>query len=138
MIEKIIEAAQMEIPEAMIETQAENLVDDFAQRLMMQGMSLEQYAQYTGSTVASMTNQMKPQAKKRIESRLVLEAVAAAENIEIGDDEIEAEMNRMAESYKMELDKLKELISEEEKKNMRQDLSIQKAIELVTEAAVEK
>ena len=137
-IEKIIEAAQMEIPEAMIETQAENLVDDFAQRLMMQGMSLEQYAQYTGSTVASMTNQMKPQAKKRIESRLVLEAVAAAENIEIGDDEIEAEMNRMAESYKMELDKLKELISEEEKKNMRQDLSIQKAIELVTEAAVEK
>ena len=70
-IEKIIEAAQMEIPEAMIETQAENLVDDFAQRLMMQGMSLEQYAQYTGSTVASMTNQMKPQAKKRIESRLV-------------------------------------------------------------------
>ncbi len=137
-IEKIIEAAQMEIPEAMIETQAENLVDDFAQRLMMQGMSLEQYAQYTGATVASMTNQMKPQAKKRIESRLVLEAVAAAENIEIGDDEIEAEMNRMAESYKMELDKLKELISEEEKKNMRQDLSIQKAIELVTEAAVEK
>ena len=137
-IEKIIEAAQMEIPEAMIETQAENLVDDFAQRLMMQGMSLEQYAQYTGATVASMTNQMKPQAKKRIESRLVLGAVAPAENIEIGDDEIEAEMNRMAESYKMELDKLKELISEEEKKNMRQDLSIQKAIELVTEAAVEK
>ena len=137
-IEKIIEGAQMEIPEAMIDTQAESLVDDFAQRLMMQGMSLEQYAQYTGSTVASMTNQMKPQAKKRIESRLVLEAVAAAENIEIGDDEIEAEMNRMAESYKMELDKLKELISEEEKKNMRQDLSIQKAIELVTEAAVEK
>ncbi len=137
-IEKIIEAAQMEIPEAMIETQAENLVDDFAQRLMMQGMSLEQYAQYTGATVASMTNQMKPQAKKRIESLLVLGAVAAAENIEIGDDEIEAEMNRMAESYKMELDKLKELISEEEKKNMRQDLSIQKAIELVTEAAVEK
>ena len=137
-IEKIIEAAQMEIPEAMIETQAENLVDDFAQRLMMQGMSLEQYAQYTGATVASMTNQMKPQAKKRIESRLVREPVAAAENIEIGDDEIEAEMNRMAESYKMELDKLKELISEEEKKNMRQDLSIQKAIELVTEAAVEK
>ena len=137
-VEKVVENASMDIPEAMIETQAENLVDDFAQRLMMQGMSLEQYAQYTGSTVASMTNQMKPQAKKRIESRLVLEAVAAAENIEIGDDEIEAEMNRMAESYKMELDKLKELISEEEKKNMRQDLSIQKAIELVTEAAVEK
>lgn len=137
-IEKIIEGAQMEIPEAMIETQAENLVDDFAQRLMMQGMSLEQYAQYTGATVESMTSQMKPQAKKRIESRLVLEAVAAAENIEISEDEMEAEMNRMAERYKMEPDKLKELLSEDEKKNMRQDLSIQKAIELVTEAAVEK
>lgn len=137
-IEKIIEGAQMEIPEAMIDTQAESLVDDFAQRLMMQGMSLEQYAQYTGATVESMKNQMKPQAKKRIESRLVLEAVAAAENLEASEEDIEAEMNRMAESYKMELDKLKELISEEEKKNMRQDLSIQKAIELVTEAAVEK
>ncbi len=137
-IGKIIEGAQMEIPEAMIETQAENLVDDFAQRLMMQGMSLEQYAQYTGATVESMTSQMKPQAKKRIESRLVLEAVAAAENIEISEDEMEAEMNRMAERYKMEPDKLKELLSEDEKKNMRQDLSIQKAIELVTEAAVEK
>ncbi|GFI10018.1 MAG: trigger factor [Lachnospiraceae bacterium] len=137
-IEKIIEGAQMEIPEAMIDTQAESLVDDFAQRLMMQGMSLEQYAQYTGATVESMKNQMKPQAKKRIESRLVLEAVAAAENLEASEEDIEAEMNRMAESCKMELDKLKELISEEEKKNMRQDLSIQKAIELVTEAAVEK
>lgn len=137
-IEKIIEGAQMEIPEAMIDTQAESLVDDFAQRLMMQGMSLEQYAQYTGATVESMKNQMKPQAKKRIESRLVLEAVAAAENLAVSEEDIEAEMNRMAESCKMELDKLKELISEEEKKNMRQDLSIQKAIELVTEAAVEK
>ncbi len=137
-IEKIIEGAQMEIPEAMIDTQAESLVDDFAQRLMMQGMSLEQYAQYTGATVESMKNQMKPQAKKRIESRLVLEAVAAAENLEASEEDIEAEMNRMAESCKMELDRLKELISEEEKKNMRQDLSIQKAIELVTEAAVEK
>ena len=83
-------------------------------------------------------NQMKPQAKKRIESRLVLEAVAAAENIEIGEDAIEEEMSHMAEAYKMELDKLKELISEEEKKNMRGDLSVRKAIELVTEAAVEK
>ena len=137
-IEKIIEGAVMEIPDAMIETQAEYLVDDFAQRMQMQGMSMDQYMQYTGATIESMTNQMKPQAKKRIESRLVLEAVAAAENIEIGDEAIEAEMARMAEAYKMELDKLRELISEEEKKNMREDLSIQKAIELVTEAAVEK
>ena len=137
-IEKIIEGATMEIPEAMIETQAEYLVDDFAQRLQMQGMSMDQYMQYTGTTPEAMTNQMKPQAKKRIESRLVLEAVAAAENIEIDDEAIEAEMNRMAEAYKMELDKIKELISEEEKKNMREGPSIQKAIELVTESAVEK
>ena len=137
-IEKIIEGAQMEIPEAMIETQAEYLVDDFAQRLQMQGMSMDQYMQYTGATIESMTNQMKPQAKKRIESRLVLEAVAAAENIEIDEEAIEAEMSRMAEAYKMELDKVKELISEEEKDNMRADLSIQKAIELVVDAAVEK
>ena len=137
-IEKIIEGAQMEIPDAMIETQAEYLVDDFAQRLQMQGMSMEQYMQYTGANLESMTNQMKPQAKKRIESRLVLEAVAAAENIEIGEDAIEEEIARMAEAYKMELDKMKELVSEEEKDNMRKDLSIQKAIELVTEAAVEK
>lgn len=137
-IEKIIEGAQMEIPEAMIETQAEYLVDDFAQRMQMQGMSLEQYMQYTGSTIETMTNQMKPQAKKRIESRLVLEAVAAAENIEIDEEAIEAEMSRMAEAYKMELDKVKELISEEEKDNMRADLSIQKAIDLVVDAAVEK
>ena len=137
-IEKIIEGAQMEIPDAMIETQAEYLVDDFAQRLQMQGMSMDQYMQYTGANLESMTNQMKPQAKKRIESRLVLEAVAAAENIEIGEDAIEEEIARMAEAYKMELDKMKELVSEEEKDNMRKDLSIQKAIELVTEAAVEK
>lgn len=137
-IEKIIEGAQMEIPEAMIETQAEYLVDDFAQRMQMQGMTLDQYMQYTGSTIEAMTNQMKPQAKKRIESRLVLEAVAAAENIEIDEEAIEAEMSRMAEAYKMELDKVKELISEEEKDNMRADLSIQKAIDLVVDAAVEK
>lgn len=137
-IEKIIEGAQMEIPEAMIETQAEYLVDDFAQRMQMQGMTFDQYMQYTGSTIEAMTNQMKPQAKKRIESRLVLEAVAAAENIEIDEEAIEAEMSRMAEAYKMELDKVKELISEEEKDNMRADLSIQKAIDLVVDAAVEK
>lgn len=137
-IEKIIEGAQMEIPEAMIETQAEYLVDDFAQRLQMQGMSMEQYMQYTGATAETMTEQMKPQAKKRIESRLVLEAVADAEKIEVSDEEIEAEMTKMAEAYKMELDKLKELISEDEKKNMSAELSIRKAIDLVAEAAVEK
>lgn len=137
-IEKIIEGAQMELPEAMVKTQAEHLVDDFAQRLQMQGMSFDQYMQFTGSTVDAMVEQMKPQATKRIQSRLVLEAVAKAENIEIGEDEIEAEIGRMAEAYKMEVEKLKELITEEEKTNMKEDLAIQKAVDLVVEAAVEK
>jgi trigger factor len=137
-IEKIIEGAEMDLPEAMIKTQAEQLVDDFAQRLQMQGMSLDQYMQFTGSTVDAMVEQMKPQATKRIQSRLVLEAVAAAENIEITEEDIEAEIGRMAEAYKMEVDKLKELISDAEKENMKSDLAIQKAVELVTEAAVEK
>lgn len=137
-IEKIIEGAQMELPEAMVKNQAEHLVDDFAQRLQMQGMSFDQYMQFTGSTVDAMVEQMKPQATKRIQSRLVLEAVAKAENIEIGEDEIEAEIGRMAEAYKMEVEKLKELITEEEKTNMKEDLAIQKAVDLVVEAAVEK
>lgn len=137
-IEKIIEGASMEIPDAMVETQAEQLVDDFAQRLQMQGMSMDQYMQYTGAGMEAMIERMKPQAVKRIQSRLVLEAVAAAEQIEIGEDEIEAEIGRMAEAYKMEVEKVKEILGESEKENMKDDLAIRKAIDLVTEAAVEK
>lgn len=138
MIEKIIEGASMEIPDAMVETQAEQLVDDFAQRLQMQGMSMDQYMQYTGADMDAMIERMKPQAVKRIQSRLVLEAVAAAEQIEIDEDEIEAEIGRMAEAYKMEVEKVKEILGESEKENMKDDLAIRKAIDLVTEAAVEK
>ncbi len=137
-IEKIIEGASMEIPDAMVETQAEQLVDDFAQRLQMQGMSMDQYMQYTGAGIDAMVERMKPQALQRIQSRLVLEAVAAAEQIEIGEEEIEAEISRMAESYKMEVEKVKEILGEGEKENMKEDLAIRKAIDLVTEAAVEK
>ncbi len=137
-IEKIIEGASMEIPDAMVETQAEQLVDDFAQRLQMQGMSMDQYMQYTGAGMEAMIERMKPQAVKRIQSRLVLEAVAAAEQIKIGEDEIEEEIGRMAEAYKMEVEKVKEILGESEKENMKDDLAIRKAIDLVTEAAVEK
>ena len=137
-IEKIIEGASMEIPDAMVETQAEQLVDDFAQRLQMQGLSMDQYMQYTGAGMEAMIERMKPQAVKRIQSRLVLEAVAAAEQIEIGEDEIEEEIGRMAEAYKMEVEKVKEILGESEKENMKDDLAIRKAIDLVTEAAVEK
>ena len=137
-IEKIIEGAQMEIPDAMVKTQAEQLVDDFAQRLQMQGLSMDQYMQFTGSTVDALVEQSKPQALKRIQSRLVLEAVAAAENLAATDEEVEAEYSRMAEQYKMEVEKLKEILGEADTKNIKDDLAIQKAIDLVTEAAVEK
>ena len=137
-IEKIIEDAKMEIPDAMVKTQAEQGVDEFAQRLQMQGMSIEQYLQYMGGSIDAMVEQYKPQALKRIQSRLVLEAVVAAENLEVSDEELEAEYSRMAEQYKMEVEKLKELFSDADKKNIREDLAIQKAVDLVTEAAVEK
>ena len=137
-IEKIIEGAKMEIPDAMVKTQAEQGVEEFAQRLQMQGMSIEQYLQYMGGSIDAMVEQYKPQALKRIQSRLVLEAVAAAENLEVSDEELEAEYSRMAEQYKMEVEKLKELFSDADKKTIREDLAIQKAVDLVTEAAVEK
>ena len=137
-IEKIIEGAKMEIPDAMVKTQAEQGVDEFAQRLQMQGMSIEQYLQYMGGSIDAMVEQYKPQALKRIQSRLVLEAVAAAENLEVSDEELEAEYSRMAEQYKMEVEKIKEIFGDADKANIREDLAIQKAVELVTEAAVEK
>ena len=137
-IEKIIEGATMEIPDAMIETQAERMVDEFAQRLQMQGLTMEQYLQFTGGNVQALVEQSKPQALKRIQSRLVLEAVVAAENLTASDEELDAELGRMAEQYKMEVEKLKEMFAEEDLKSVREDLAIQKAVELVTDAAVEK
>ena len=137
-IEKIIEGATMEIPDAMVETQAERMVDEFAQRLQMQGLSMEQYMQFTGGNVQAMVEQSKPQALKRIQSRLVLDAVVAAENLTATDEEVDAELGRMAEQYKMETEKLKEMFAEEDLKSIRDDLAVQKAVELVTDAAVEK
>ena len=137
-IEKIIEGAAMEIPDAMVETQAERMVDEFAQRLQMQGLTMEQYLQFTGGNVQALVEQSKPQALKRIQSRLVLEAAAAAENLTASDEELDAELGRMAEQYKMEVEKLKEMFAEEDLKSVREDLAIQKAVELVTDAAVEK
>ena len=137
-IEKIIEGATMEIPDAMVETQAERMVDEFAQRLQMQGLSMEQYLQFTGGNVQAMVEQSKPQALKRIQSRLVLDAVAAAENLTATDEEVDAELAKMAEQYKMEVEKLKEMFAEEDLKSIRDDLAVQKAVELVTDAAVEK
>ena len=137
-IEKIIEGATMEIPDAMVETQAERMVDEFAQRLQMQGLSMEQYMQFTGGNVQAMVEQSKPQALKRIQSRLVLDAVVAAENLTATDEEVDAELAKMAEQYNMEVEKLKEMFAEEDVKSIRDDLAVQKAVELVTDAAVEK
>jgi len=136
-IEKIIEGAQMEIPDAMVEFQSEQMMEDFAQRMQAQGLSLQQYFQFSGMTAEKYKEQMKPRALKNIQSRLVLEAVAKAENIEATEEDLDAEMTRMAEMYKMEVDKVKELISDYQREEMKKDIAIQKAVDLVTEAAVE-
>ena len=130
-IEKIIENAQMEIPQQMIAAQTRQMTQEFAQRLQSQGLSLEQYMQFTGLTPQKMMEDLEPQALKRIQSRLVLEAVVAAENIEASDEEIDKELENMASMYQMEIDKLKELIGDDEKKQIGMDLAVQKAVEFV-------
>ena len=137
-IEKIIENAQMEIPQQMIAAQTRQMTQEFAQRLQSQGLSLEQYMQFTGVTPQKMMEDLEPQALKRIQSRLVLEAVVAAENIEASDEEIDKELENMASMYQMEIDKLKELIGDDEKKQIGMDLAVQKAVEFVVKEAVEK
>lgn len=137
-IEKIIENAQMDIPDPMLDTQTRQMAQEFAQRLQYQGLSIEQYFQFTGLDAAKMMEQMKPQALKRIQSRLVLEAVAKAENIEVSEEEIDKEIEKMAAQYQMEVEKVKEMIGEEQRKSMKEDIAVQKAVDLVTEAAVEK
>lgn len=137
-IEAIIEDAKMDIPDPMIDTQVRQMAEDFARRISQQGISLDQYFQFTGMTPESFLEQMKPQALKRIQSRLVLEAVVAAEGIKATDEEIEKEMSDMAEAYQMELDKVKELMGDAEKEQLALDLAVQKAVTLVVENANEK
>ncbi len=137
-VEAVIAQAQMEIPDAMVETQQRQMLDDFAQRLQMQGMSLDLYCQYTGQTQASMLESVKPQALKRIQSRLVLEAVAAAEGIVASEEDYENEVKRMADNYKMEADKVKEIMGENGKKQIMEDLAVSKAADFVRDNAVEK
>lgn len=136
-VEAIIANAQMEIPDAMVESRQRQMVDDFAQRLQMQGISPEHYFQYTGTNYEAMMAQVKPQAEKQIKSRLVLEAVAAAENITASEEDYEEEIKRMADMYKMEADKVKETMGEEGKKQIMEDIAVRKAADFVTEQAVE-
>ena len=137
-VDAVIANAQMEIPDAMVETQQRQMVQDFAQRIQSQGITMEQYMQYTGVTVEQLLEQVKPQALKRIQSRLVLEAVVKAENITVSEEDFDAEAAKMAETYKMEADKVKELLGEEGKKQVMEDLAVSKAAEFVAENAIEE
>jgi trigger factor len=137
-IDAIIADAKMDIPEAMITTQQRQMADDFAQRIQMQGISIDQYFQFTGLTKEAFLEQLKPQAEKRIKTRLVLEAVAKAENIEASEEEYNDELKVMAETYQMEVEKITEMIGEFEEKSIKEDICIKKAAEFVSENAVEK
>lgn len=137
-VDKIIEAASMDIPEAMIAAQVNQMAEDFAQRMKYQGLSLEQYFQFTGMDARKFMDSLKPQAVKRIQSRLVLEAVAKAEKIEVTEEELEKELTDMAAMYQMEADKLKELIGEKEKEQIKADIAVQKAVDFVVAQSKEK
>ena len=136
-VDKIIENAQMDIPEAMLETQCRQMLDDFSRRMQSQGLSMDQYFQFTGMTAEKMMEDMKPQALKGIQTRLVLEKVAEVENIQPTEEEVNEEISKMAEAYKMEADKLKELLGERELEQMKKDMAVQKAVTLVADAAKE-
>ncbi len=137
-VDAAVANASMEIPAAMIETQQRQMVDDFAQRLQMQGLSLDQYFQFTGMTASAMMDQVKPQAETRIKSSLVLEAIVKAEGIEASEEDFAAEVAKMAEQYKMEVTAVEEMLGEAGKKQVMGDLAIAKAVEFVAANAVEK
>ena len=137
-VEKAVANASMDIPEAMIDTQVSQMAQDFAQRMQSQGLSMEQYFQFTGLTAEKMREELRPQAVKRIETRLVLEAIAKAENIEISEEKLDAEIAKMAEMYQMEVDKLKEYMGENEKEQMKADMAVQEAVTLLVESSVEE
>ena len=136
-VDKAIENAQMDIPEAMLQTQCRQMLDDFSRRMQSQGLSMDQYFQFTGMTAEKMMEDMKPQALKRIQTRLVLEKVAEVENIQPTKEEVNEEISKMAEAYKMEADKLKELLGERELEQMKKDMAVQKAVTVIADAAKE-
>lgn len=134
-IEAIVKDSEMEIPEKMIEAQAQQMLEEFAQNIAMQGISFEQYLQFTGATVEQMTEQVKPQAEARVESSLVLEAIVKAEKIEATEEELEEEIKEMAEKYNMEADKVADLLSDKDKENLKKDICARKAAKLVVDEA---
>ena len=137
-IDAIVKDSDMEIPEPMLETQQRQMVDEFAQRIQMQGLSMEQYMQFTGASYDQLTEQVKPQAEKRIQSRLVLEAIAKAENITATDEEFEEELKVMAQAYQMEVDKVREMLPEKSTAQIKEDIAVRKAAQFAVENAKEK
>ena len=134
-IGKVVENAQIELPEPMIETPVEQMIDDYARRMQSQGLQLDQYMEYTGMTMDKLKEQFHPQAVRNLKTRLTLEKVVEAENIEVSEEAIEAEIKRMAEQYKVDFEKMKEFMTEDDKKNISMDLKIQEAVDfLVAEA----
>ena len=136
-VDKAIENAQMDIPDLMIQTQCRQMMDDFARRMQQQGLSMDQYFQCTGQSMDKMMEDMKPQALKRIQTRLVLEKIAETENTQPSEEEITEEIQKMADAYKMEADKIREAIGEDGIEQLKKDLSVQKAVTLIADAAVE-
>ena len=136
-VDAIIESAKMDLPEAMVDTQARQMLDEFAQRMQQQGLTLDQYMQFTGMTADKMMDELRPQAEKRIKTRLVLEAIAAAEGITASEEEVEKEFANIAERYGLTVDKVKEIFADEETENIKSDIAAQKALDMITEAAVE-
>jgi trigger factor len=136
-VDKAIENAQMDIPELMTKTECRQMMDDFSRRMQQQGLSMEQYFQFTGQSMDKMMEDMKPQALKRIQTRLVLEKVAEAENIQPSEEEITEEIQKMADAYKMEANKIREAIGESGLEQMKKDMAVQKAVTVIADAAVE-
>ncbi len=136
-VEKIVENAKMEIPDAMLETEQRTMIRDFAQQLSMQGLRMQQYMSMTGMTEEKLMEQVKPQALQRIQSRLVLEAIADAENIQVSDEDLTKEMETMAEAYQIDKDKVKDMLGESGVKQVSSDLRIRKALEFAADQAKE-
>ncbi len=135
LVDLAVENAAMDMPEVIVDGQARNMLNEFAQRLQYQGMKIEDYMKYTGMTAEAMMAEMRPQAEKRVRTRLVLEAIAAAEGIEVTAEDLEKEFETMAATYKMEVAKIKELLGEDEVSSMKKDLAVQKAIDLLVAEA---
>ena len=134
-IAKVCENAQIDIPAPMIEMQTEQMIDDYARRMQMQGLALDQYMQYTGMTMDKLKEQFRPQAERNLKTRLVLEEIAKTENIQVSDEAVDAEIKKMADAYKVDLEKMKEYLGDAEKENITMDLKVQEAVDfLVAEA----